>query len=256
MQCSHWAWGELEESHSIAGAVGCYAPDVSNTLLVGKEEAPSRKTCHRKKAKGHHVYYHIVSYSHINKKSFDLEYMSLPGCKTPSKTPPLQLCAAETLPPSFLYLLDKFARPSAEDLCSRRANPLLRHAHAAASPATDPAHHRGVRLGIRFLDLLIGGSILGSLGGGDASSALGGLLAQQSVDGIHLERWLVRARGVMSLTRFDWAQGSHTFSSSFRFSLRFFRRRAISARRIARSSAVRCFFTWGSAYGQSWPDEQ
>lgn len=32
-----------------------------------------------------------------------------------------------------------------------------------------------------------------------------------------------------------------TFSSSLRFSLRFLRRRAISARRIACSSAVRCF---------------
>lgn len=37
-----------------------------------------------------------------------------------------------------------------------------------------------------------------------------------------------------------------TFSSSFRFSLKFFRRRAISARRMARSSAVKCFLTWGS----------
>ena len=42
-----------------------------------------------------------------------------------------------------------------------------------------------------------------------------------------------------------------TFSSSFRFSLRFFLRRAISARRMARSSAVRCFFTWGSALSQT-----
>lgn len=34
----------------------------------------------------------------------------------------------------------------------------------------------------------------------------------------------------------------HTFSSSLRFSLRFLRRLAISARRMACSSAVRCFF--------------
>lgn len=40
--------------------------------------------------------------------------------------------------------------------------------------------------------------------------------------------------------------GSHTFSSSLRFSLRFLRRRAISARRMAYSSAVRCFLIWGS----------
>ena len=33
-----------------------------------------------------------------------------------------------------------------------------------------------------------------------------------------------------------------TFSSSLRFSLRFLRRLAISARRMACSSAVRCFF--------------
>lgn len=39
-----------------------------------------------------------------------------------------------------------------------------------------------------------------------------------------------------------------TFSSSFRFSLRFFLRRAISARRIWRSSAVKCFLTWGSRW--------
>ena len=37
-----------------------------------------------------------------------------------------------------------------------------------------------------------------------------------------------------------------TFSSSLRFSLRFLRRRAISARRMACSSAVRCFLTWTS----------
>jgi len=41
--------------------------------------------------------------------------------------------------------------------------------------------------------------------------------------------------------------GAHTFSSSLRFSLRFLRRRAISARRMACSSAVKCFFVCGSA---------
>ena len=41
-------------------------------------------------------------------------------------------------------------------------------------------------------------------------------------------------------------EGIRTFSSSLRFSLRFFRRRAISARRIACSSAVRCFLICGS----------
>jgi len=40
--------------------------------------------------------------------------------------------------------------------------------------------------------------------------------------------------------------GEDTFSSSLRFSLRFFLRRAISARRMACSSAVRCFFVCGS----------
>ena len=40
-----------------------------------------------------------------------------------------------------------------------------------------------------------------------------------------------------------------TFSSSLRFSLRFLRRRAISARRMACSSAVRCFFFWASVEG-------
>lgn len=40
-----------------------------------------------------------------------------------------------------------------------------------------------------------------------------------------------------------------TFSSSLRFSLRFLRRRAISARRMACSSAVRCFLTCTSGMG-------
>jgi len=39
-----------------------------------------------------------------------------------------------------------------------------------------------------------------------------------------------------------------TFSSSLRFSLRFFLLRAISARRMACSSAVRCFFVCGSGW--------
>ena len=46
-------------------------------------------------------------------------------------------------------------------------------------------------------------------------------------------------------TRLD--RDKHTFSSSLRFSLKFFRRRAISARRMACSSAVRCFLICGSA---------
>lgn len=40
-----------------------------------------------------------------------------------------------------------------------------------------------------------------------------------------------------------------TLTSSLRFSLRFRRRRAISARRMDSSSAVKCFFTWTSIRG-------
>lgn len=40
--------------------------------------------------------------------------------------------------------------------------------------------------------------------------------------------------------------GRYTFSSSLRFSLRFLRRLAISARRMACSSAVKCFLICGS----------
>lgn len=44
----------------------------------------------------------------------------------------------------------------------------------------------------------------------------------------------------------EGGEKKRTFSSSLRFSLRFFRRRAISARRMACSSAVRIFFCCGS----------
>jgi hypothetical protein len=80
----------------------------------------------------------------------------------------------------------------------------------------------------RFVLLAVGDFLEG------LASAFWRLLLEETIDGVHLRR----------ISKLDAIDGcvDLTFSSSLRFSLRFLRRRAISARRIACSSAVRCFF--------------
>lgn len=96
----------------------------------------------------------------------------------------------------------------------------------------------------------------GDLGGGDFAAALGGLFFEEAVDGVHLFFFFLdffslvfRGRRGFGLVQGGARGGVGTFSSWLRFSLRFLRRRAISARRMACSSAVRCFLICGSIQG-------
>jgi hypothetical protein len=121
-----------------------------------------------------------------------------------------------------------------KDSSNRPLDPLLRHTNAVPILVADKTNEK--RIG--FLALGIGGCVSGyGVEVSATSIGFGGLLFEELVDRFHLV-------DVRSDREREWER--NTFSSSFRFSERFFLRRAISARRIACSSAVKCFLTWTS----------
>lgn len=141
-------------------------------------------------------------------------------------------------------LLDHFACASddggsTKDPACWCTEPFFGHINFETIGTADPADHCRIGL-LRLLSFLFGGSCVG-ISNCATTSALRRLFPQQSIDCIHLLgiSWMVSHNGYLEYKL-------RTFSSSFRFSLRFFLRRAISARLIARSSAVKCFLTWGS----------
>ena len=145
--------------------------------------------------------------------------------------------------PLQLHLFHQLSRSMVSERTTCRCpKPFVWHAESAAIVAADPSDEDRINF-LDLLRLLISRRHLRRLRGGDSAPPFRSLFAEKSVDGVHL--FLVVS--VLSITS-NGRPCPPTFSSSLRFSLRFFLRRAISVRRMARSSAVRCFFTCGSVH--------
>lgn len=155
----------------------------------------------------------------------------------------------------FLELFHHLASPSwdwpTEQPASGSTEPFVWNVDLAAARVTNPPDHQRICL-FWLKGLRLRGCGVGAFSGRCAATALGGLLSEQSINRIHLQKLVVCVPCRDSTSRIHFRHPFEsrgpTFSSSLRFSLRFFLRRAISARRMARSSAVKCFLTWGSAH--------
>ena len=165
--------------------------------------------------------------------------------------------------------------PTSKHLSNPPTQPLPWHTHPAPIAITNPSHKDRISRRdflFRWRHRVVSTILSGDFRCGDFATAFGSLFFEEAIYCVHLLGTLawtigpvvrgreeciwdsegkcgrekkgdwVMARVIVVMGLRSVRETRRTFSSSLRFSLRFLRRRAISARRMACSSAVRCFF--------------